>query len=69
MGIYTAKVDSPHLSLGFSKGSKTLLICGVLDDAVPMNAGVAYRTYGHLGLKAESESIRLGRLGTPQFFF
>lgn len=58
-------MDSPQLSLGFAKGSKTLLICGVLDDAVPVNAAAALRTYGHLGLKAESESIRLGRLGTP----
>jgi len=58
VGIYTAQVDSPQLSLGFAKGSKTLLICGVLDDAVPVNAAAALRTYGHLGLKAESESIR-----------
>lgn len=33
LGIYTAQVHNPSLSMGYSRGSKKLLICGVLDDA------------------------------------
>ena len=55
VGIYTAHVEQPRLSLGFARDTKSLLICGVLDDAVT-TAGVV----GNYALKAESKSIRRG---------
>lgn len=32
LGIYTAKLSAVSLSLGFNRGSKKLLVCGVVDN-------------------------------------
>lgn len=60
VGIYTATVESPQLSLGFIRGaassrSRQLLVCGVLDDAV---GGGEAKSFGALTVKAESDAIR-----------
>lgn len=55
-GIYTAKTQNTALSFGFSKGlSRPLLICGALDDAVPLPAPL--RCGNHF-ITAESASVR-----------
>ena len=63
VGIYTATMESPQLSLGFIRGpafsrSRQLLVCGVLDDAV---SGLAEpKSFGALTVKAESDAVRRG---------
>lgn len=64
LGIYTASMESPQLSLGFIRGPSSrprqLLVCGVLDDALPSGE---LKSFGALTVKAESEAVRRG--GNP----
>lgn len=58
VGIYTASMESPQLSLGFirpSSRARQLLVCGVLDDAVQSGE---LKSFGALTVKAESEAVR-----------
>lgn len=60
VGIYTATMESPQLSLGFIRGpfsrSRQLLVCGLLDDAV--SALAEPKSFGALTVKAESDAVR-----------
>ena len=63
VGIYTASMESPQLSLGFirpSSRARQLLVCGVLDDAVQSGE---LKSFGALTVKAESEAVRRGDAG------
>jgi hypothetical protein len=64
VGIYTASMESPQLSLGFirpSSRARQLLVCGVLDDALRPSGEL--KSFGALTVKAESEAVRRG--GNP----
>lgn len=71
VGVYTARMENPSLSLGFARdcrGYKKLLVCGVLDDA---QAKEGRNLLGNLELKAESQDVRpvgIG-LGTEGILF
>ncbi|CAE7783181.1 unnamed protein product, partial [Symbiodinium sp. CCMP2456] len=55
-GIYTAKTQNPGLSFGFCRGTRRpLLVCGVLDDAVPLAR--KYQLGNHY-VTAESQNAR-----------
>eukprot|EP00930_Biecheleria_cincta_P069919 TRINITY_DN57595_c0_g1_i1.p1 TRINITY_DN57595_c0_g1~~TRINITY_DN57595_c0_g1_i1.p1 ORF type:complete len:440 (+),score=59.77 TRINITY_DN57595_c0_g1_i1:109-1428(+) len=54
-GIYTAKVTNPSLSRGFCSDNQ-VLICGVLDDALP--GSVAEYSMGIRTVSRESETVR-----------
>lgn len=62
VGIYTAKMESPQLSLTFIRGpvsrSRQLLVCGVLDDAQVVQSQGDLKTFGALTVKAESQAVR-----------
>jgi len=56
LGIYTATIDSPLLSWGFcsSSGGESMLVCGVLSDAVN---NPAIQHMGNLEVKSESADV------------
>lgn len=54
LGIYTAQVDAPSLSLGFCRGGP-MLVCGVLDDSTRLQQGAII---GRHQVLSESEHVR-----------
>jgi len=53
-GIYTAKVNSPSLSLSFCSSDRRMLVCGILDDAQQ----IQQYSYGNYSVSMQSESVR-----------
>merc|ERR1719245_2102725 len=51
-GIYTAKLNNPMLSVGFSRGCRKLLVCGVIDDATAVDEPM-----GRFSATAKSDRI------------
>ena len=53
-GIYTAKLSAVSLSLGFARGSKKLLVCGVVDDTLKLHED---EPRGRFSVTAKSNSV------------
>jgi len=64
LGIYTATIDNPQLSLGFCCGEQSMLVCGVLSNAVS-NSSIE-----HIGnLQVTSESCDVLHVGNAMVIF
>jgi len=55
IGIYTAKLSAVSLSLGFSRGSNKLLVCGVVDNTTELEKT---ERMGAFQVTARSETVR-----------
>ena len=56
LGVYSASLENPSLALGFVKGAKCVLVCGVVDDA---GYTPQVQTYGIRRCWRESSNIRV----------
>lgn len=57
LGVYTARVEAPGLSVGFSSGSsgQSLLVCGVVDDSRPK---IQHEVCGRFPVTAASQVVK-----------